>query len=174
MKGKRKTAARPRRKGARGTPASIARNLEAIGEHFTDGKILEYSDATKAKALIAFRKAGTVKEACVAAEIGRRTWYNWLEDDAMFAKQVFDATEDVSDELVAEAVKRAKDGSDTLLMFLLRSWRPEQYRETHKIEIVSPVVKENLRQTIAIINEELESEDAERILERLDKVWIAA
>lgn len=43
--------------------------------------------------------------------------------------------------------------------------------ETQKIEVVSPAVRENLRQTIAIINEELDMKTAERVLERLDKVW---
>lgn len=165
---KKKTAAKRHRKGTRGTRTRSAINGSAAAESLS---LIEHSDAIRAKALVAYRLAGTVKDACVAANIGRRTWYNWLEDDPAFARSVVDATEDVSDELVGEAVKRAKTGSDTLLMFLLRSYKPEIYRETHKIEVVSPAVRENLRQTIAIINEELDAKTAERVLERLDKVW---
>src|SRR4051812_38238547 len=74
----------------------------------------------KERALSKFMEIGTVKGACAAAGVPRRTWYNWMESDGSFAALVFDACEHVSDELEEEAIARAKDGSDTLLMFLLK------------------------------------------------------
>lgn len=132
---------------------------------------IAHSDAVKAKALVSYRETGTVLHACIAAGVARRTWYDWIENDSAFANAAIEAAEGVTDDLEREAIKRAKEGSDTLIIFLLKSKRPEQYRETHKIEVVSPAVRENLRQTIAIINEELDAKTAERVLERLDKVW---
>jgi hypothetical protein len=155
-------------------PAGPKRLQNGHHKKESDSLALEVSDAVMATALAKFRESGIVSEACATAQISRQTWYNWIERDAVFARAVMAANEDVIDELEKEAVERAKDGSDTLLIFLLKAKRPEQYRETHKIEVVSPAVRENLRQTIAIINEELDSKDAERVLERLDKVWSAA
>src|SRR4051812_1323438 len=94
--------------------------------------LLSHSDAVKARALQAYRKAGTVMHACIAAGIGRRTWYDWLENDPTFAAAAMEASEGVTDELEKEAIRRAKKGSDTLIIFLLKSKRPEQYRETHR------------------------------------------
>lgn len=128
----------------------------------------------KQKALDKFKIAGTVLHACLAAGIHRRTWYDWIENDPVFAAAAVEATEGVTDELEDEAMKRAKEGDTTLIIFLLKSRRPDTYRETHKIELVSPAVRESLRKTIEIINEELEPDDARRLLDRLDVVWSAA
>ena len=45
------------------------------------------------------------------------------------------AREDAIDTLQGEARRRAMNSSDTLLIFLLKSLRPEVYRETARIDI---------------------------------------
>jgi hypothetical protein len=127
--------------------------------------------AAKARALAAFREGGTVVAACQAAGVSRRSWYNWFAEDPEFARAALDANEAIADELEAEAIQRAKDGSDSLIMFLLKARRPKVYRETHRIETVSPEVQECLRRTIGIIKEELPADQAETLLRRLDAVW---
>ncbi|HEX8941686.1 MAG TPA: hypothetical protein VF785_01035 [Gemmatimonadaceae bacterium] len=133
----------------------------------------------KERALSKFMEIGTVKGACAAAGVPRRTWYNWMESDESFAALVVDASEHVSDELEGEAIARAKNGSDTLLMFLLKARRPAVYREKHTITVVSPEVVTRLtRQADTIMHvcrTELEPHVAasliRKLAEALDAVW---
>lgn len=99
-----------------------------------------------------YADVGTIREACRQANIGRRTHYDWLEDPA-YRAAFEDAKEDAVDGLVEECRRRARDGveepifylgqqvgavrkySDPMLMFLVRGWRPEQYREQWKGEL---------------------------------------
>jgi len=79
--------------------------------------------------LAAFAEAGSVATACRAAGINRSTVYRERQRDEQFAVAWADTEEGVTDMLEAEALRRAMDGSDRLLMVLLRARRPEVYRE---------------------------------------------
>ncbi len=125
----------------------------------------------KTLAIEKFHECGTVTHACAAVGIARRTWYDWIESDPDFAAAVVSANEAVTDDLEKEAIQRAKDGSDTLIIFLLKARRAEKYRETQRIEVVSPEVRDNLRATIRVITEELDNETAKRVIARLDTIW---
>lgn len=80
--------------------------------------------------LAALRSNGTVFSACKAAGIGRATAYEWRTDDEAFRAAWDEALDDATDLLEDVAIRRAADGSDTLLIFLLKARRPEQYRDT--------------------------------------------
>lgn len=127
---------------------------------------LTHSDATKAKALVAFRGAGMVVSACAAAGIGRQTWYDWIEADPVFAAAVVDAREDALDDLEKEAVKRAKEGSDTLLIFLLKSQRREKFGDRVVLTEASQSVKEKLQATVNLV-----AKCAPQLMEDLEKIW---
>lgn len=133
----------------------------------------EGSDAQKAKALVKYRELGTVRAACNAAGISRRTWYNWVEEDRAFASCVDEAKEDVADELEETAATRAKatDGSDLLLIFLLKALRPGRFRENIKIDLVSPIVRDKVRQTVSLIRSSLDPSLADPLLKKLSEVW---
>lgn len=106
--------------------------------------------------LSCLRITGNVRSAATAAKIGRTTHYAWLKSDPDYAEAVQDAYDDAIDGLEAEAVKRAKDGveelvlhqgkpvmiddvnggqkplirkkySDLLLIFMLKAARPQKY-----------------------------------------------
>ena len=98
--------------------------------------------------LTAFRETGNVRLACKAVSVGRSSHYRWLEKDAEYHSAFNLAKEDATDVLEAEAHRRAVEGweeavgwykgeaggtvrkySDVLLIFLLKSLRPEKYRE---------------------------------------------
>lgn len=97
--------------------------------------------------LDAFRARGNVLRACEAAEVGRRTVYDWIEKDLAFKARFEEAREDAVDLLEDEARRRAVDGvkepvyqngkvvghitrfSDRLLEQQLKAHRPERYRE---------------------------------------------
>ncbi len=136
-----------------------------------DSPTVEPLASAKERALNKFMEIGTVKGACAAAGVPRRTWYNWMETDKSFAIRVVQASEQVSDELEEEAIRRAKDGSDTLLMFLLKARRPAIFREKRTIEVVSPDVQRRLAKQVefimATIKRELPSDQATRLIGQL-------
>lgn len=80
-------------------------------------------------ALQAYVVCGTVTGACEAAGIGRRTWYDWIRDDQTFAAAVEESKDAVADSLEQRAIERALGGSDTLMIFLLKSLRPDKFKE---------------------------------------------
>ena len=75
-----------------------------------------------------------VAEACKAAGIGRRTAYDERQRDEQFALAWADVLEEATEELEQVAVRRAREGSDTLLIFLLKAHRPAKFRETIRQE----------------------------------------
>jgi len=100
-----------------------------------------------------FAEVGTIREACRQANVGRRTHYDWIAADPAYRAAFEDAKEDAVDGLVEECRRRARDGveepvfylgqqvgairkySDPMLMFLIRGWRPDTYREQWKGEL---------------------------------------
>ncbi len=90
------------------------------------------------------------------AGIHRRTWYLWRKTDPAFDAMVEEAHETVADDLEAEAIRRAMDGSDSLLMFLLRGRKPEIYgnrkdmrpRPQSEIDIISMVNVEEILESL--------------------------
>jgi len=106
--------------------------------------------------LSCLRITGNVRTAATAAKIGRTTHYDWLKSDPDYVLAVKDALDEAIDDLEAEAVRRAKDGveelvlyqgkpvmvddgnggqqplirkrySDLLLIFMLKAARPQKY-----------------------------------------------
>ena len=89
----------------------------------------------KAEAITAALADGlSINAACRAAGVGRTTYYMWRNDDPEFASAADDAIEAGTDTLEDIARERAKDSSDTLLIFLLKARRPGKYRERYIVE----------------------------------------
>ena len=79
--------------------------------------------------LAAFEHAGMVSAVCQVAGVGRMTVYTRYHGEPDFAA-AWDAIEArATDDLEAEAMRRALDGSDSLLIFLLKSRKPAVYGE---------------------------------------------
>lgn len=83
-------------------------------------------------------KGETITAASKAAGVCRKTAYNWRESDKAFADAWDDAIEVGTEKLETEATRRALDGSDTLLIFLLKARRPKVYRERVSTEVTGP------------------------------------
>jgi len=110
------------------------------------------ADLAKARFVAALAAGGTVLLAAQEVSISRTTAYRWREEDADFAEAWDDATDEGTDRLEQEAIRRGRDGvkkpvfhqgvvcghlqeySDTLLIFMLKARRPEVYRERASIE----------------------------------------
>lgn len=96
---------------------------------------------------------GDVSASCAAVGVGRRSMYDWREDDQDFAAAWDDVVEASTEKLEREAYRRAHDGveepvfyqgevcghvmkkSDTLMMFILKGRKPEKYRDNSKVEL---------------------------------------
>lgn len=80
-----------------------------------------------------FAATGNVRLAASAVGVSRDAPYKRAQADPEFAAAWLRAREDAIDMLEAEARRRALGSSDALLVFLLKSERPEKYRE--KVEV---------------------------------------
>ena len=79
---------------------------------------------------------GLVNESAHVSGVGRATLYRWRDADPEFAAAWEESVDTGTEVLEKVAMKRAVDGSDTLLIFLLKSRRPEIYRDRAQFEHV--------------------------------------
>lgn len=109
-------------------------------------------EKTRVEWLENFEKLGTVVLACKATGVGRSTVYEWKQKYEEFALAWADIEEATTEAMEREAYRRAVEGttkplisagkhvtdvqeySDTLLIFMLKSRRPDKYRDNFKIE----------------------------------------
>src|SRR6266545_4876428 len=80
--------------------------------------------------LIALENTGSVTEAARTAQMDRCKVYYYRRNDPVFAALWDEAIEKACDLLEDEARRRAFNGSDVLLMFLLKGRRPQVWRES--------------------------------------------
>jgi hypothetical protein len=92
-------------------------------------KVSKVTPEKKAKFLSVLAEGGSVTQAARAIGVARKNVYEWRNKDEQFKADWDDAVEQGTDCLEDEAVKRAKDHSDTLLIFLLKARRKERYAE---------------------------------------------
>lgn len=117
----------------------------------------EITHPKKRAFLAAYSECGTITRAAEIAGIERKTHYDWLKADAVYAKACDAAYEQAAERLEEEARRRAVEGvqkpvfykgekcgvvqeySDTLLIFLLKGAKPDKYAErTHTVVAVTP------------------------------------
>ena len=83
--------------------------------------------------LAALEDTHLVCEAARRAGISRRATYDRRQRDEVF-REAWDEVLERSTEILEQiALRRAAEGSDQLLMFLLRARRPEVYVERHQV-----------------------------------------
>lgn len=89
----------------------------------------------ESKFLEAYRDNGNVTESSRRCGISRNAVYNRRYKYSEFASRMDEAKEEAIESLEQVAWQRAKDTSDTLLIFLLKSLKPDQYRDQHRHQI---------------------------------------
>jgi hypothetical protein len=94
----------------------------------------EYPPNRVQKFLDTYAQTGSMTAAAKAAKISLAVHHRRLETDPAYRKAFEGAQEQAVDLLEEEAFRRALEGSDQLLMFLLRAWRPERYQERSTVE----------------------------------------
>jgi hypothetical protein len=100
-----------------------------------DSRCTIRTDRARETFLATLAETCNVSEACRAAGIGRRSAYDWREDDEAFAAEWTDAVEAAVDKLEKVAWERATgaDKSDRMLEILLKAHRPNKYVEKRLI-----------------------------------------
>jgi hypothetical protein len=91
-----------------------------------DGLCPRMSHPKKRAFLAAYAQVGSVSGAARAAGVSRRSHSRWLED-ADYASAFETAKDEAADTLEDEARRRAFEGSDVLLIFLLKGALPQKY-----------------------------------------------
>jgi hypothetical protein len=108
----------------------------------------------EARFLGALRLGKSIAAAARAAGIGRRTSYDWCDRDPAFAGAWDEAWDVGTDYLEDLALKAAEQGSERLLLALLKARRPERYTRTlvehdGSVEVVLRNASETLEQKLA-------------------------
>lgn len=89
----------------------------------------------KAQALESILAGRTIIDTALEIGVSTVTLYGWRLKDPEFAK-VWDQSYNARvDHLEDVAFKRATEGSDTLLMFLLRGGRAERYADKRQLDV---------------------------------------
>src|SRR5215813_7662783 len=90
----------------------------------------------KAEFLEAVEGKLAVRAAARAVGVARSTIYRWRDEDKAFEEEVKERQECAIDRLEASTYEQAMqpDSPPVLKIFMLKSWRPERYRETVGVE----------------------------------------
>jgi hypothetical protein len=104
--------------------------------------------------LDALRDGKSIAAAARAAGIGRRTAYDWRDRDAVFAARWDEAFDEGTDRLEDLALAGAEQGSERLLLALLKARRPERYQRmqvehTGSLEVMLSHAANTLAQKLA-------------------------
>ena len=93
------------------------------------GKI---TSAQYEKFLELLAQCGNITIAAEGAGISRKSIYNKINSDLDYSERVEEAKGEAVERLEHVARQRAERGSDVLLIFLLKSLRPDVYRDNYK------------------------------------------
>jgi hypothetical protein len=93
--------------------------------------------------IAAYSRCGNITEAAELARLTRQSHYAWLWENVNNYAEAFKAAQETAVErLEAEARRRAMASSDTLLIFLLKGYRPDRYRDNYRVEMNGPTAVE--------------------------------
>lgn len=90
---------------------------------------------------------GNISTVCSAVGISRQTYYDWLDNDELFGKAMYDAKMEKCDEMEQTLYQRGFEKSDTALIFWLKYNHPN-YKEqpTTAIQVNFNKVLQNERE----------------------------
>ena len=107
--------------GTNGTGAGYGKTRSSYNEIPTADR--------KMKFLVAYQWGAGVAEAARFASIPKSTLYRWRDEDAEFAQSWREGRNNLVNDLEIQAFKRALEGNDRLLMFILKSYKPGTFNQ---------------------------------------------
>jgi len=118
------------------TPTRKKKTLRELSQY------VQFTPEIKEKFLAELREIPNVTRACRALGLTRRLVYNHRRDDPDFRDAWDEAIDEGVENLEDIATERAISMSDTLMIFLLKGYAPEKFRErtdvTSKGESIAP------------------------------------
>ncbi len=100
-----------------GDTAAKVRQRRARSRARSDERIGPETRARQDRFLSAYRECAVVSYAAAAAGIGRRTHYNWLNNDPEYCSRFQDAREDAADRIELELWHRAIEGYEEPVIY---------------------------------------------------------
>ena len=102
-------------------------------DYFTNFSEISYDPSEvalkKQTFLVAYQLGLTVEQAAQLAGVSARAAYYWRDKDHDFARAWHTSRDRLVEAIEMQAFRRAANGSDRMLTFLLKSHRPEVYNE---------------------------------------------
>jgi len=84
------------------------------------------------------KSLGVVTTACKKAEIGRTTYYKWLESDEQFKKDVEEISNTALDFVESKLFEQIEDGSTSAAIFYLKTkGKKRGYIEKQELDLTS-------------------------------------
>jgi hypothetical protein len=108
----------------------------------------------EAKFLEALRSGRSIAASARAAGVGRRTAYDWRDRDPQFSARWDEAFDEGTDRLEDLALRGAEQGSERLLLALLKARRPERFQRVQiehsgSLEVMLDQAAHSLAQKLA-------------------------
>ena len=94
--------------------------------------------ASQSRFLAAYQSGATTRQAAQIAGVDRATFYRWRDSDPEFAQAWLESHDKSMEDLEVQAYKRAIQGNDRLLMFLLKSHMPLTYNKRQQPVLPDP------------------------------------
>ena len=83
---------------------------------------------------------GHIADACTAANIGRRTYYNWVADDKEFKEDVDHIQDSLLDLAETKLLQNIENNENTAIIFYLKTkGKKRGYIEKQEVEVVKPI-----------------------------------
>ena len=104
-------------------------------------RTVQKSDKKKEDFLIALKKNnGNISESCQSANIGRQTYYDWIDKDEKF-KQDTEATKESLIDLAESKLMENINGNDntSIIFFLKTKGKKRGYVEKQEVELIKPI-----------------------------------
>ena len=88
------------------------------------------------------KKDAHISKTCKDANIGRTTYYDWIDADEEFKQAIDDVKESLKDDTEDYLIKACKDGNVTAIIFRLKTiCKDRGYDEKQTIELTKPFDK---------------------------------
>ena len=83
---------------------------------------------------------GHISNACEAAKIGRRTYYDWIDKDKNFKEDVDHVQDSLLDLAESKLLENIENNENTAIIFYLKTkGKKRGYIEKQELEVVKPI-----------------------------------
>lgn len=87
-----------------------------------------------------FNNHGHISKACEAANVGRKTFYRWKEQDQDFAQEVALVEEDLVDHVKSKLMENINNNDTTSIIFFLKTkGKDHGFTERKEVSLSKPI-----------------------------------